>query len=43
MAGKQATTATRLPTGDECIASLRDGREIYLYGERVKAVKNRCV
>src|SRR6266700_261075 len=29
---------TRPMTGDEYIDSLRDGREIYLYGERVKDV-----
>ena len=29
---------TRPLTGDEYIESLRDGREIYLYGERVKDV-----
>ena len=31
-------TATRPMTGDEYIESLRDGREIYLYGERVEDV-----
>jgi aromatic ring hydroxylase len=25
-------------TGEEYIASIRDGREIYLYGERIKDV-----
>ena len=30
--------ATRPMTGDEYIESLRDDREIYLYGERVKDV-----
>lgn len=29
---------TRPLTGDEYIASIRDGREIYLYGDRVKDV-----
>jgi hypothetical protein len=31
-------TASRFMTGEEYIESLRDGREIYLYGERVKDV-----
>src|SRR5277367_3955007 len=38
-----ATTAspgpvTRPMTGDEYVESLRDGREVYLYGDRVKDV-----
>ncbi|MCU0490582.1 MAG: Pyoverdin chromophore biosynthetic protein pvcC [Chloroflexaceae bacterium] len=33
------TTATRLPlTGDEYLASLRDGREVWIYGQRVQDV-----
>ena len=31
-------TATRPMTGDEYIESIRDGREIWLYGERVRDV-----
>lgn len=31
-------TSTRPMTGDEYIESLRDGREIYLYGDRAKDV-----
>ena len=31
-------TSTRPMTGDEYVESLRDGREIYLYGDRVKDV-----
>ena len=37
-ANQQTNFATRPMTGDEYIESLRDGREIYLYGERVKDV-----
>jgi 4-hydroxyphenylacetate 3-monooxygenase len=33
-----ATARTRPFTGDEYLASLRDGREIWIYGERVKDV-----
>lgn len=33
-----AAPATRPLTGDEYVASLRDDREVYLYGERVKDV-----
>ena len=33
-----ATTTTRPMTGDEYIESLRDGREVWIYGERVKDV-----
>ena len=29
---------TRPMTGEEFLASLRDGREVYIYGERVKDV-----
>ena len=31
-------TSPRPMTGDEYVESLRDGREIYLYGDRVKDV-----
>src|SRR5687767_15798574 len=35
----QYSTGRKRPfTGDEYLASLRDGREIYIYGERVKDV-----
>ena len=34
----QAPATVRPMTGDEYIESLRDGREIYIYGERVKDV-----
>lgn len=34
----QARPTTRPMTGDEYVESLRDGREVYLYGERVKDV-----
>ncbi len=33
-----ATATTRPMTGDEYIESLRDGREVWIYGERVKDV-----
>lgn len=33
-----ATTATRPMTGEEYLESLRDGREVWLYGERVEDV-----
>ncbi|MEV6647310.1 4-hydroxyphenylacetate 3-hydroxylase N-terminal domain-containing protein [Amycolatopsis sp. NPDC051371] len=36
--GAAAPRRTRPLTGDEYIESLRDGREVYLYGERVKDV-----
>jgi 4-hydroxyphenylacetate 3-monooxygenase len=29
---------TRLYTGKEYLESLRDGREIWIYGERVRAI-----
>ena len=32
------TARTRPITGDEYLESLRDGREIWIYGERVKDV-----
>jgi 4-hydroxyphenylacetate 3-monooxygenase len=35
---RPSSPSTRPFTGDEYIESLRDGREIYLYGERVKDV-----
>lgn len=37
-AANAVRTSSRPMTGDEYIESLRDGREIYLYGERVKDV-----
>ncbi|MCG8149169.1 Pyoverdin chromophore biosynthetic protein pvcC, partial [Pimelobacter simplex] len=37
-ANQQTNFASRPMTGDEYIESLRDGREIYLHGERVKDV-----
>jgi 4-hydroxyphenylacetate 3-monooxygenase len=37
-ASADTTTATRPMTGDEYLESLRDGREIWLYGERVADV-----
>ena len=37
-ANKQTNFASRPMTGDEYIESLRDGREIYLHGERVEDV-----
>lgn len=37
-AADTAVRATRPLTGDEYIASLRDDREVYIYGERVKDV-----
>ncbi|WP_331712258.1 4-hydroxyphenylacetate 3-hydroxylase N-terminal domain-containing protein, partial [Rhodococcus sp. LB1] len=37
-ANRTANFATRPMTGDEYIESLRDDREIYLHGERVKDV-----
>lgn len=37
-AANMGRTSSRPMTGDEYIESLRDGREIYLYGERVKDV-----
>ena len=36
--GSANQAATRPMTGEEYVESLRDGREIYLYGERVKDV-----
>ena len=36
VANKQKNFATRPMTGDEYIDSLRDGREIWLHGERVE-------
>lgn len=38
VANKQKNFATRPMTGDEYIDSLRDGREIWLHGERVEDV-----
>ncbi|MER3439204.1 MAG: Pyoverdin chromophore biosynthetic protein pvcC, partial [Chloroflexota bacterium] len=38
MAGSVTQTATRPFTGEEYLESLRDGREVYVYGERVKDV-----
>ena len=38
MQGADATTTTRPLTGDEYIESLRDGREVWIYGERVDDV-----
>src|ERR671910_689651 len=38
MQAADATTTTRPMTGDEYIESLRDGREVWLYGERVADV-----
>jgi 4-hydroxyphenylacetate 3-monooxygenase len=38
MQAADATTTTRPMTGDEYIESLRDGREVWIYGERVKDV-----
>jgi 4-hydroxyphenylacetate 3-monooxygenase len=35
---RQPTSTTRPLTGDEYIESIRDGREIWLYGERVRDV-----
>jgi 4-hydroxyphenylacetate 3-monooxygenase len=36
------TTGRKRPfTGDEYLESLRDGREIWIYGERVKDVTRR--
>ena len=35
---KQTASATRPLTGDEYIESLRDDREVWIYGERVKDV-----
>jgi hypothetical protein len=32
------STSARPMTGDEYIESIRDGREVYLYGDRVKDV-----
>ena len=37
-ANQQTNFASRPMTGDEYVESLRDGREIYLNGERVKDV-----
>ncbi|MGJ5670307.1 4-hydroxyphenylacetate 3-hydroxylase N-terminal domain-containing protein [Rhodococcus aetherivorans] len=39
-ANQQQTFASRPMTGDEYIASIDDGREIYLHGERVKDFTN---
>ncbi|MEE2032793.1 4-hydroxyphenylacetate 3-hydroxylase family protein [Rhodococcus chondri] len=39
-ANKQQNFASRPMTGDEYIASIDDGREIYLHGERVKDFTN---
>jgi 4-hydroxyphenylacetate 3-monooxygenase len=38
MAKGEAKSATRPFTGDEYLESLRDGREVWIYGERVKDV-----
>lgn len=38
MGGMITTTPTRPFTGEEYLESLRDGREVYVYGERVKDV-----
>src|SRR5512135_2184241 len=38
VASAQAGTRARPLTGDEYLESLRDGREIWIYGERVKDV-----
>src|SRR5512146_3271816 len=35
---KQTAQAMRPMTGDEYLESIRDGREIWIYGERVKDV-----
>jgi hypothetical protein len=36
--GKDQPQATKLQTGNEFLESLRDGRAVYIYGERVKDV-----
>ncbi|MEO6700590.1 MAG: 4-hydroxyphenylacetate 3-hydroxylase N-terminal domain-containing protein, partial [Jatrophihabitantaceae bacterium] len=36
--GEPAPRVTRPLTGDEYVASLRDDREVYIYGERVADV-----
>ena len=35
------STTARPMTGEEYVESIRDGREIYLYGDRVKDVTTR--
>ncbi|MCZ1071792.1 4-hydroxyphenylacetate 3-hydroxylase N-terminal domain-containing protein, partial [Rhodococcus sp. A5(2022)] len=39
-ANRQQNFATRPMTGDEYIESIKDGREIWLHGERVKDFTN---
>jgi 4-hydroxyphenylacetate 3-monooxygenase len=39
----ETTGRTRPYTGAEYLESLRDGREIWIYGERVKDVTTHCV